>query len=109
MWWRPSPHTCRLGSLVEHRRGATTDLVHVIDLPRRVVQQRYRRRLHEKVVMIGGAAQERREAGDRVAHLEADSFDEEPLGGLEVGGTDDDVPELARPNGFGAAPHQRGR
>jgi hypothetical protein len=49
-------------------------------------------------VVIGRAAQERRDAGDGVAHLEADAVDEEALARVEVGRAEDDVAELPRPH-----------
>src|SRR5438046_577853 len=78
--------------------SAAADLVDVVDLPGRVVEERHGRRLHEEIMVIGGAAQERSEAGDRVAHLEADAVDEEPLARSQFGRAQHDVAALPRPD-----------
>ena len=83
-----------LGIGLEHGGGAAADLVDVVDLPRGVVQEVDRGLLDEHVVVVGGAAHERREAGDGVADLEAQALGEEPLAGLLVDRADHHVPEL---------------
>jgi hypothetical protein len=63
----------------EHRRGAPSNFVDVIDLPGRVMQERNRAWLEEQVVVVGGAPHERGESSDLVADLESDSVNEEAL------------------------------
>ena len=90
-----APDVPRRGRLLEHGGGAAADLVDVVDLPRRVVQVADRRRLHEHVVVLGGAPHEGGQERHLVADLEPQALDEERRAGLLVGGTDHHVPELA--------------
>ena len=89
-----TPHV-PLGVLLEHRHGAASDLVDVLDLPGGVVQEVHRRLLDQDVVVVSGAAHERGDRGDDVADLEPDALGEETLGGCLVGGPDHHVTELA--------------
>ena len=84
------------GVALEHRLRPAADVVDVIDLPGRVVQEVHRRGQHEHVVVVGRAAQERGDADDPVADLEPEPFGEETRGGGVVGGAEDGVSELAR-------------
>src|SRR6266481_6013450 len=85
--------------IVQQGGGAAADLVHIVDLPGGVVQERHRCGLDEEVVVIGGTSEERGRTADCVADLEADSLNEELLAGLKVGGAQDDVAEFARSDG----------
>jgi hypothetical protein len=87
-----------LGMILEHGLGASADLVDVIDLPGRVVQERDGSLHNENVVMVAGAAQERAGAPDMVADLEAETLDEEGFGRGVVCRRQDGMPELAWPD-----------
>jgi uncharacterized protein len=80
----------------QHRAGAAADLVDVVDLPGRVVQEAHRRGQHQQVVVVGRAAQERAGALDAVADLESDPVGEERRRRLVIGAGQHRVPELAR-------------
>jgi hypothetical protein len=82
---------------VQHPEGAAANLVDILNLPGRVVQVRDRGGLQENIVMVGGAAQERGNAGNDVADdLEAEPFGEEAVAAFLVGGAEHHVTELAR-------------
>ena len=83
------------GVTFEHPHGAAADFVDIVDLPRRVMEERHWGGLEEQVVVVGGAAHEGGDTGDLVAYLESDPIDEEALRGFGVGSADDDVAELA--------------
>ena len=78
------------------------------------MQEVHRRLLDQHVVVVGGAAHERADAGDESLTLKPMPVGEEALGGGRVGGAEHDVTELARRDRAFAddarcAPVRRGR
>ena len=75
---------------------ALADLVDIVDLPRRMVEERNGRIDEPDIVMVGAAAEEGDHAGAGVAELEAEHVGEEAHAGLEIGGRVQHMAELAR-------------
>ena len=75
----------------QHAGRAAAYLINVVDLPGGVVQILRGRGADHEVVVVGGAADELADAADRVADLEPEYPDEQPLAGLDVGAADHDV------------------
>ena len=87
-----------------HGRPRGADRVDVVHLPRAVMQEGERPRLHEHVVVIRRAAHEGgADRGHLVADAEAEPLDEEAARGGCVGRGRHHVRELARPRPLGEA------
>jgi hypothetical protein len=63
----------------KHRHGAPANFIDIINLPRRVMQERHRGWLEQQIVVVGGAPHERGESSDPVADLEPNSVAEKAL------------------------------
>jgi hypothetical protein len=72
----------------KHVHGTAADFVDILDLPAGVMEERHCCLLHEQVVVVGGATQERPELLDDVADPKAQAIDEERLRDGEVGGAE---------------------
>jgi hypothetical protein len=89
-----SPHTA-VGIGGQQAVCALADLVDVVHLPRRVMEERHRRDDQADVVMIVGTPKEGDDAGRGVAELEPQHVHEEVLAGLEIGRAVQHVSEAA--------------
>ena len=83
----------------KQRLRALADLVDVVDLPRRMVEERHGSVDQPDIVVVGAAAKEGDHPGAGVADLESEHVGEEADAGVEVGGGVQHVAELARPSG----------
>src|SRR5579875_89933 len=86
--------TARIG--FQHSGGAASDLIHIVDLPGTVMEERHRSLLNEDIMVIWRTAKECCKAWHRVAQFEPKPVTEEALRPFLVDRPENDVPEPPR-------------
>ncbi len=97
--WRPSPHTFADRVDGEQVLRALADLVDVVHLPRRVVEERHRGTYEPDVVVVVRAAQECDDTRREVAQVEPEHIVQEAHAAVEVGRAVEHMTQPARARG----------